>query len=121
VTWIPGWNSAAAAGLWGNIFFWAGIIALLFLGVSEVVPRRYGERKDELVSKEQAATDRRQNEEMARLRVETAKANERAAEANDRAQRAALALEKYKAPRRLTSELKSKLLMISGNSSEQLL
>ena len=81
----------------------------MFLGVSEVVSHRYGERKDELVSKEQAATDRRHDEEMARLHLEAAKANERAAEANNRAQQAALALEKYKAPRRLTAKVKAKI------------
>jgi hypothetical protein len=65
--------------LWGNAFFWAGIVALLFLGVSEVVSHRYSERKDELVSQQQVAADRRHDEEMARVQLLTAQANERAA------------------------------------------
>jgi cell division protein FtsL len=80
MSWMPGWDSITGANLWSNIFFWSGIFALLFLGISEVVSHRYTERKDELASEQLAATERRHNEEMSRLRLETAKANERAAE-----------------------------------------
>jgi hypothetical protein len=52
------------------------------LGVFEVVSHRYSERKDELAAVEQDSTQRRHDEEMARLHLETAKANERAAELN---------------------------------------
>jgi hypothetical protein len=52
------------------------------LGVFEVISHRYSERKDELAAVEQDSTQRRHDEEMARLHLETAKANERAAELN---------------------------------------
>jgi hypothetical protein len=106
MSWIPGWDSAASANLWSNIFFWAGIAALLFLGISEVVSHRYTERKDELVSEQQAAAERHHNEEIARLHLETAQANERAANleketatANERSAELKLALEKEIAAR----------------------
>jgi hypothetical protein len=55
---------------------------LILLGVFEVISHRYSERKDELAAAEQDSTQRRHDEEMARLHLETAKANERAAELN---------------------------------------
>jgi hypothetical protein len=100
MSWIPGWDSAASADLWSNVFFWAGIIALLFLGISEVVSHRYTERKDELVSEQQAATERRHDEEMARLLLETAQANERAANLEKEAEQ----LRTIAAWRRLSSQ-----------------
>jgi hypothetical protein len=67
--------------LWSSIFFWVGIGALLLLGISEVVSHRYSQRKDELVSEQQSATERRHDEEMARVHLETAQARERQAQA----------------------------------------
>jgi hypothetical protein len=76
---IPGWGSIASAHWWENFYFWAGIVALILLGVTEVVSHRYTERKDELTATEQDETQRRHDEEMARLHLETAKITERAA------------------------------------------
>jgi hypothetical protein len=128
VSLIPGWDSIASAGWWSNFYFWAGIAGLLLLGVSEVVSHRYTERKDELVAEDQDATQRRHDEEMARLRVEaarlsaeadsaraaiananteTAKANESAARANERAAQLKLTLEQEIAarqPRNITAD-----------------
>lgn len=85
MSWIPGWDSITGADWWSSFYFWAGIIALLALGVAEVVSHRYTDRKDELTTAQQDATQRRHDEEMARLHLATSKADERAAAANERA------------------------------------
>lgn len=102
MSWIPGWDSIAAATWWSSFYFWAGIVALLSLGISEVISHRYSERKDELVSEQQAAADRAHNEEIARLHLETADANARAAEAS-------LALAQFKAARSLSQEQQQRI------------
>jgi hypothetical protein len=79
VSWIPGWDAATSAGWWSGFYFWSGITCLLLLGVSEVISHRYSERKDELVAEEQVRTQREHDDEIARLHLETAKANEEAA------------------------------------------
>jgi hypothetical protein len=78
MNWIPGWDSITSANSWSNFYFWAGIIALLALGVFEVFSHRYTERKDELVAHQQNEVQRQHDEEIARLHLETAKADERA-------------------------------------------
>jgi hypothetical protein len=98
MSWIPGWDSIEGANWWSNAYFWAGICALLFLGVFEVISHRYSERKDELISKQQDDTQRRHDEEMARLHLETAEANAKAE--SERLARAKI--EERLAPRRLT-------------------
>ena len=50
---IPGWDSVASSHWWSNFYFWASILALISLGVMEVVSHRYSERKDELAASEQ--------------------------------------------------------------------
>jgi hypothetical protein len=77
VSWIPGWDSITSAHSWSNIYFWASICSLILLGVFEVFSHRYSERKDELAAVEQSDAQRRHNEEIARLHLETATANER--------------------------------------------
>jgi len=76
---IPGWNSIAGAGWWSSFYFWASIVSLLALGVNEIISHRYAERKDELAAIEQIATQRRHDEDMARVQHDTAQAIERAA------------------------------------------
>jgi hypothetical protein len=88
------------------------------LGVFEVISHRYSERKDVLVAQEQTTTQQRHDEEMARLKLQTARldadaesakrdianANAEAAKANERAAQAELAraqLERKLAPRAL--------------------
>jgi hypothetical protein len=78
MSWLPGWDSIADTDWWSNFYFWAGIIALLLLGVSEVVSHRYTERKDELVAKEQAVIQQGYDKEIAQLHLEASQANERA-------------------------------------------
>jgi hypothetical protein len=122
MSWIPGWDTIAGANWWSNAFFWAGIAALLFLGVSEVISHRYGERKDELVAQQQAAADRRHEQEMAGVQLETAQANERAANleketavANARSAELKLALEREIAarqPRRISPEQHARLVSV---------
>jgi hypothetical protein len=112
---MPGWTSAAGAGLWSNVFFWVGIAALLFLGASEVISHRYTERKDELVAEEQKRTERQHRDEIARLDLETAQANERSAVLEkDAAELKAsnLSLEQQIAPRRLKPEDIERLILI---------
>jgi hypothetical protein len=113
---FPGWDSLETVARYHRFAEIIGIIVLGLLVITEFVSYRYGHRKDDLTAKQQEATDKHYDEEMARLHAETeasksetANALARAAEANERAQEAALALEKYKAPRRLTSEVKAKI------------
>jgi len=120
MSWWPGWESIASTTWWSNFYFWASIIALISLGIFEVISHRYSERKDELVAVEQAGVQRRHDEDMTRVqhdaaqaveraatlekdaataRVLIADANVRAAEATQKAAEAQLALEQFKAPR----------------------
>ena len=113
MSWIPGWESVTGARWWENFYFWASIGALILLGAAEIVSHRYTERKDELAAIEQTSTQRRHDEEMARLHAETeaskaeiAKANASAAEANARAEALRLQLlieQQRRAPRTLHS------------------
>jgi hypothetical protein len=115
--WIPGWDSIEGAGWWSTFYFWAGIVSLLSLGVCEVISHRYTARKDELTEIVQIATQRRHDEDMARVQYDSALANERAAEANKRAaeanqkaQDASLELAKFKAPRVLPQEQRDRIV-----------
>ena len=121
MSWIPGWESVTGARWWENFYFWASIGALILLGAAEIVSHRYTERKDELAAIEQTSTQRRHDEEMARLhaaeasKAEIAKANASAAEANARAEALRLQLlieQQRRAPRTLTDE--QKIAMING-------
>jgi multidrug efflux pump subunit AcrA (membrane-fusion protein) len=79
MSWVPGWDSIASAHWWENFYFWASIVALILLGVMEVVSHRYTERKDELATAEQSETQRQHDEEIARLHLQAAQTEERAA------------------------------------------
>lgn len=81
MSWIPGWDTIAGAGWWSGLVFWLSIISLIGLGAFEVASHRYGERHDELVEEQRLAEKRVHDEEMARLRLETAKMQERASTA----------------------------------------
>jgi hypothetical protein len=98
MSWIPGWDSIESAGWWSNFYFGAGICALLCLGVFEVISHRYSLRKDELTSQQQDETQRRHDEEIARLHLETAEANAKA----ESERLARVKIEERLAPRRLT-------------------
>jgi hypothetical protein len=97
MTLIPGWDSVTGAHWWSNFFFWASILALVMLGITEIVSHRYTERKDELADIEQDRTKRRHDEEIARLHLETATASERAATLEKEAAAARLEQERLKA------------------------
>lgn len=94
--WIPGWNSVPGAHWGESFFFWAGIIALVLLGISEVISHRYSERKDQLTTVEQAETQRRHDEEMARLHLQAATLEHEAAVSNARAKDAELEIERLR-------------------------
>jgi hypothetical protein len=81
MNWWPGWGSIEGANWWGNAFFWASIVSLFFLGVSEVISHRYTLRSDFLVSEEQTQTKKDHEAELARLHLETSRADEKAAAA----------------------------------------
>jgi hypothetical protein len=81
MSWIPGWESVAAAGWWSGFFFWASIVSLIGLGISEIASHRYSERKDELVAENQLIEKRQHDEQIAGLHLATAQANEEAAKA----------------------------------------
>jgi cell division protein FtsB len=76
---LPGWDSLEAVTRfhrWAEII---GIVVLALLVIAELASYRYGQRKDDLTTQQQETTDKRHDEEMARLHLETAATNERAA------------------------------------------
>jgi hypothetical protein len=91
------------------------------LVVAEIIAYRYGQRQDDLTGSQQEATEKRHDEEMARLHVEAVRlsaeaevskketefARKDAAIAQRHADEARLALEKFRAPRSLTPEQQS--------------
>jgi hypothetical protein len=84
---LPGWDSLEAVTRyhgWAEII---GIVVLALLVLSEVAAYRYGHRKDELATRQQEASDKRHDEEMARLHAETEASKARAAEAELRIKR----------------------------------
>jgi hypothetical protein len=116
--WIPGWESIQATGWWSGFFFWASIISLIGLGISEVASHRYSERRDELLETQQRIEKEQHDDDIARLHLEaakanaeTAKANEAAAKANERAAEAEVAFIKFRKPRStlLTLEVRSEM------------
>jgi hypothetical protein len=46
----PGWNTVEETSLWHDVFWWIGIVALVVLAISEILAKRYGDRKDELIA-----------------------------------------------------------------------
>jgi hypothetical protein len=114
VSWIPGWDTIAATGWWSGFFFWASIVSLIGLGISEIASHRYSERKDELVTQQQLTEKKQHDDQIARLHLETANADARAAEANKKANEAQerteaerlqrIKLEQQVAPRRFGPE-----------------
>jgi hypothetical protein len=94
---LPGWDSLPAVSRYHNWAEMAGIIAVAFLVVFEVITYQYGHRKDELTGQEQTATNSRHDEEMARLHLETANANK----ATEELRKQNLELEAAVAPRSL--------------------
>jgi hypothetical protein len=109
MSWIPGWDSITGTNSWANIYFWAGIAALLLLGVFEVFSHRYTERKDELVTEQQAEIQRKHDEEMARLQRESAQAKEHAAVLEKESASLRLELAKIKLPRNLSSDAQKRI------------
>jgi hypothetical protein len=109
MAWIPGWDTVASAHWWENFYFWASIVALILLGVTEIISHRYTERKDELAAIEQDNTQRNHDEEMARLHLETSQADERAAKLENDAASLRLELAKLKTPRELTIEAQHRI------------
>ena len=104
MSWFPGWDSIANAGIWSGVFFWLSIVSLISLGITEVISHRYSERKDELVERLQLDEKKQHDDEMARLHLEASKADERVAEANLKAtelQADNLALQTAMLPRRV--------------------
>jgi uncharacterized membrane protein len=105
---IPGWDTVAGTHGWSNFYFWASIVALILLGVFEVVSHRYAERHDDLVAIERENTDNTYNRQIAELHRDAAKLTAEAAasraqiaEAQARAAEAQLELAKFRAPRSL--------------------
>jgi hypothetical protein len=103
---LPGWASLPAVTRYHNWAEVAGIVVLALLVIAEVVSFQYGRRKDDLTDKQQIATNQRHDEEMARLHLETAKANERTEEL--RAEN--LRLERQLNPRLITDEQAAEII-----------
>ena len=94
---LPGWDSLSTVTRYHNIAEIAGIIILAGLVVAEVAAYQYGHRKDNLTEQQQRGTEQRHDEEMARLHLDTAKANMAAEELR----RQNLELERAVSPRLL--------------------
>jgi hypothetical protein len=133
---MVGWESIQATGWWSGFFFWASIVSLIGLGISEVASHRFSERKDELVERQQIADKERHDADMARVqhdaalaieraaslekdaessRAAIADANARAAEANRLAESERLArleLEARVAPRRIRGEQRQEMIAV---------
>jgi hypothetical protein len=54
---LPGWNSAEASGWWSGLYFWAGLVCLLLLGVTEILSHRYAERRSDLLAQAESAAE----------------------------------------------------------------
>ena len=118
MAWIPGWDTVGGTGWWSGFYFWCSIGALIGLGVAEVASHRYSERKDELFAVEQDATQKRHDEDMARVEHDTAQASERAAQLEKEAAEVKLELERtkaelagYRRPRKLSQEQKDRIAL----------
>lgn len=81
MSWIPGWESIQATGWWSGFFFWASIVSLIGLGISEVASHRYSEKRDELLETQQRVEKKQHDDEIALLHLETARANREVAAA----------------------------------------
>ena len=68
---LPGWDSITGSHWWGNFYFWASIISLIALGITEIASHRYSERESELSAIEQETTKKAHESEIARLRSQT--------------------------------------------------
>jgi hypothetical protein len=97
MSWIPGWGSVAATSWWSGFFLWASIVSLIGLGISEVASHRFSERKDELAAEQQEAEKKQHDDEIARLHLETAKAEAAAAQATKRQEELAHETEQLRA------------------------
>ncbi len=96
---LPGWDSLPTVTRYHNWAEMAGIFAVAFLVIAEIVSYKYGHRKDDLTEQQQTATNQRHDEEMARLHLETAKIQERSAKLEKEAAEAQLSLGKLQTPR----------------------
>jgi hypothetical protein len=101
---LPGWDSLPTVARYHNWAEMAGIVALAFLIIAEIITYKYGHRKDELSEQQQLVTNQRHDEEMARLHLEGDQTRERAAQLEKEAAEAKLALEKIKQPRTLSPD-----------------
>jgi hypothetical protein len=78
----PGWDSLSAVS---RIHSWAEVTGIVLLGLlvlAEAITWKYSGRRDFLAEQQQTAEKQRHDDEMARVHLETAKANERTAELN---------------------------------------
>ena len=103
---LPGWSSLEATSRLHSVFEITGIVLLALLVVAEALAYQYGHRSDDLSAQRQDATQKKHDEEMARLRRDTAALTADAeqsraaiAAANARAAQAQLELAELKAPR----------------------
>jgi hypothetical protein len=79
MAWFPGWETVESTHWWSNFYFGASIVALIMLGVFEVISHRYSEREGDLAADELAKAQQHYDTEIARLHLASSEANERAA------------------------------------------
>jgi cell division protein FtsL len=123
---LPGWDSLAAVTKYHNFAELIGIVILGLLVAAEVITYKYNGRRDFLAEKAKIAADQSHEEEMARLRRETAAltataekyraaiadADARAAEANNHAKQLTLELAKLQTPRTLRPEQQQEIVRL---------
>jgi hypothetical protein len=115
MTFFPGWDSIQSTTTIAHSLLITAVVVLALLVLSEGAALVYDTRKDDLVAERDDATNRQHDEEMARLRLDTANANAEAA-------RLKWLLDQEiqkRAPRSLTDDQKAALLTeLKGNIPE---
>jgi hypothetical protein len=111
---LPGWDSLDTVTRYHSIAEIAGIVLLGLLVIAEVMSYRYSHRKDYLTDTKHDAEIARLHRETAALTADANKSRAEIAQANARALEAQVALEKYKAPRRLSAEAQAAIAHALG-------
>jgi hypothetical protein len=83
--WLPGWNTVSAADWWESFWFWGSVVALILLGMAQVISHRYGIRRDELAAEQRRQTDQAHEQTVADLHDQASRADEKAAMAGKEA------------------------------------
>ena len=110
--WRPGWDSIESTDFWNTFYFWFGIACLFLLGISEVISHYYGRRHSALVAVSVGSPEYQ--------REENARRDREVVDAREAAKTAQQELDRFKAPRTLTAEQRSRVIEAVKRSSVSL-